>query len=135
MKLLNNDENYRKYKQSLLLVLKAAMHKLYPRVRLVVHQSVGKAAYCELENELVTPQMLEAISQEMRTIISENLPILVFEVDKAQAAAIFHQQGELEKKQKNEKVAGRNGAHLQNRRQLYVPLPEHFSGNRRAGKL
>ena len=103
MKLTNNDENYRKYKQSLLLVLKAAMHKLYPRLRLVVHQSVGKAAYCELENELVTPQMLEAISREMRTIISENLPILVFEVDKAQAAAIFHQQGELEKSKKMKK--------------------------------
>ena len=60
------DEGYRKYRQSLLLVLMAALNRLYKDADIDVHQSVNRSTYVEFKNMRITRRRTEEIKSKMR---------------------------------------------------------------------
>ena len=62
------DEGYRKYRQSLLLVLMAALNRLYKDADIDVHQSVNRSTYVEFKNMRITRRRTEEIKSKMNFI-------------------------------------------------------------------
>jgi len=95
---ITTDAGIRIYKRSLYFVLLAAVTKLFPDYRLKIEHSIAHGNYCELRGKHpLTPQDVEKIEQEMRSIIDRDLPITRRDVAKDDAIKYFQSQGRKEK--------------------------------------
>lgn len=83
------DEGYRKYRQSLLLVLMAALNRLYKDADIDVHQSVNRSTYVEFKNMRITRRRTEEIKSKMRELIKADFKLKSFEVTKEEASRLL----------------------------------------------
>ena len=83
------DEGYRKYRQSLLLVLMAALNRLYKDADIDVHQSVNRSTYVEFKNMRITRRRTEEIKSKMRELIKADFKLRSFEVTKEEASRLL----------------------------------------------
>ena len=84
----------RAYTRTLFFVLCKAVHKLYPRSRVVIDIPVSNGFYCDLHiGRPVTEEDAGAIRREMQDIISRQIPIRRHEVPTEEAIAKFEEMG------------------------------------------
>ncbi|MBI2814196.1 MAG: nucleoside kinase [Opitutae bacterium] len=83
------------YRRSLILLLQAAVARLFPSAALFVDHALTSGGYlCHLrEHRLLEAADLQAIGAEMRRLVSLNLPFVRRDVPVAEALAYFEQRG------------------------------------------
>lgn len=65
----------RAYIRSLCMVLYSAVRRCYPEARLVIEHSIARGYFCHLRGMECTPEVVAEISREMRSLISQDLPL------------------------------------------------------------
>ena len=96
------------YTRGLLYIMSMAFKELYPNSRLTVNYQLSSSMFCEIENEVVTKDMIENVRKKMQEIIDKNLPIEKVEMGKKEAKEFIEKEKttvgkiQLENKQKEE---------------------------------
>jgi uridine kinase len=81
------------YRRSLTIVLQAAVHRLFPGVRLVVGQSLGGGYYYDWEGEPApTARIVGELEEAMRSLVDDDLPIELVRVGERQAIRMFRER-------------------------------------------
>ena len=84
----------RTYVRSLCMVLYRAVTRIAPQARLSIRHSVSRGHYCQLGSAVeCTPELIEAISAEMRRLVELDLPIERHEAPTTDVIPIFEAQG------------------------------------------
>ena len=96
------------YIRGLLYIMSKAFCECYPEALLSVNYQLTNAMYCEIENMQVTSEIIEKVSQKMREIIEQNLPVRKIEMTKEEAEKFYEKERtlrgklQLDNKQKDE---------------------------------
>ncbi len=96
------------YTRGLLFIMAMAFHKLYPEILLTVNYQLSSSMFCEIENNIITKEMMEAIRKEMQNIIDKNLPIRKVKMKKEEAIEFIKKENtgigkiQIENKEKEE---------------------------------
>ncbi len=84
------------YRNSLSFLLTIACHRVLRR-RVLVRHSIAEGLFWELEDQALTPQMVQALEEEMARLIAMDLPFLREVVSLDKARQIFERQAMPEK--------------------------------------
>ena len=96
------------YTRGLLFIMAMAFHKLYPEILLTVNYQLSSSMFCEIENNIITEEMMEAIRKEMQNIIEKNLPIKKVQMKREEAIEFIKKENtgigkiQIENKEKEE---------------------------------
>ncbi len=71
----SDPDGQRIYIRGLLYVMAKAFNELYPEIQLAVNYQLSNAMFCELEKERTTSEMIKKVSDRMKEIINQDLPI------------------------------------------------------------
>ena len=74
------------YTRGLLFIMAKAFKELYPQIKLTVNFQLSSSMFCEVENEIVTSEMIENVKAKMEEIIAKNLLIEKKELSKKEAS-------------------------------------------------
>lgn len=88
-----DEEGRRVYERSLRFLLLLAMHRLFPRKRVRILNSVGYGVYLRVLGEDMDHAMVRALEAEMRRLVAEDLPFVREHWTREQAIAYFTAQG------------------------------------------
>jgi len=91
-----SEEGERIYARSLKFLLLMAIHKLYPELKLEFTNKIGRDYLVKVSGIELTKDVVSAIKEEMKNIISENLPISKLKVNFETAKKIYSNMNSLE---------------------------------------
>lgn len=112
VELLNTStrDGARIYTRGLLFIMAMAFEELYPQIKLTVNFQLSSSMFCEVENEIITNDLIEKVKEKMQEIIDKNLPIKKVQMSKEEASNFIKKENteigeiQLENKEK-EKVS------------------------------
>ena len=96
------------YTRGLLYIMAMAFHEVYPEILLTVNYQLSSSMYCEIDNAIVTEEMIKNVKNKMQEIIDRNLSIRKVEMTKEVAKEFMEKEHtkigrvQLENKQKEE---------------------------------
>lgn len=96
------------YTRGLLFIMGKAFEELYPQIQLTVNYQLSNSMFCEMENAIVTEEIMNNIKDKMQEIIDKNLEIRKVEMSKEKAKEFIEKENtgigkiQLENKQKEE---------------------------------
>lgn len=96
------------YTRGLLYIMAKAFDELYPQIQLTVNYQLSSSMFCEIENAIVTEEMMQNVKEKMQEIIDKNLEIKKVEMSKEEAKEFIEKENtgigkiQLENKQKDE---------------------------------
>lgn len=94
------------YTRGLLFIMAMAFNELYPQIQLTVNYQLSSSMFCEIENAIVTEEMMQNVKNKMQEIIDKNLEIKKVEMSKEEAKKFIEKENtgigkiQLENKQK-----------------------------------
>lgn len=95
------------YTRGLLFIMAKAFKELYPQIKLTVNFQLSSSMFCEVENEIVTSEMIENVKVKMEEIIAKNLLIEKKELSKKEASEFIKKEntqiGEIQLENKDKK--------------------------------
>lgn len=95
------------YTRGLLFIMAKAFKELYPQIKLTVNFQLSSSMFCEVENEIVTNEMIENVKAKMEEIIAKNLLIEKKELSKKEASEFIKKEntqiGEIQLENKDKK--------------------------------
>ncbi len=84
----------RAYVRSLSMMLYCAISRVCPQAQLTIEHSLSGGYFCRLgRNVECTPELIEAIKQEMRSLVRRDLPFVLRETPTSEAIEVFKRQG------------------------------------------
>lgn len=90
-----NEEYKNAYRHTASHILAHAVKRLYPDVKLAIGPAIENGFYYDFDTpQSFTPEILEEIEAEMRSIIKEKLPLERFELSRKEALDFVEKQGE-----------------------------------------
>lgn len=112
VELLNTStrDGARIYTRGLLFIMAMAFEELYPQIKLTVNFQLSSSMFCEVENEIITNDLIEKVKEKMQEIIEKNLLIKKVQMSKEEASNFIKKENteigeiQLENKEK-EKVS------------------------------
>ena len=96
------------YTRGLLFIMAKAFDELYPQIQLTVNYQLSSSMFCEIDNAIVTEEMMQNVKEKMQEIIDKNLEIKKVEMSKEEAKIFIEKENtgigkiQLENKQKDE---------------------------------
>ena len=96
------------YTRGLLFIMAKAFNELYPQIQLTVNYQLSSSMFCEIDNAIVTEEMMQNVKEKMQEIIDKNLEIKKVEMSKEEAKIFIEKENtgigkiQLENKQKDE---------------------------------
>lgn len=96
------------YTRGLLFIMAMAFHKLYPNIQLTVNYQLSSSMFCEIENAIITEDMIKKIKNKMQEIIDNNLTIKKVKMKKEEAEEFIKKENtgigkiQIENKEKEE---------------------------------
>ena len=63
------------YIRGLLYIMSKAFYELYPENYLTVNYQLSNAMFCEIENTIITQEMIDRVKKKMQEIVAQDLPI------------------------------------------------------------
>ena len=96
------------YTRGLLFIMAKAFEELYPQIQLTVNYQLSSSMFCEIENAIITEEMMQNVRNKMQEIIDKNLEIKKVEMSKEEARTFIEKENtgigkiQLENKQKDE---------------------------------
>lgn len=98
----------RTYTRGLLFIMAMAFEELYPQIKLTVNFQLSSSMFCEIENEIITNDMIEKVKTRMQEIINKNLPIKKVQMSKEEASKFIKKEnteiGEMQLENKDKKT-------------------------------
>lgn len=90
-----NHEYRDTYRHTVSHMLAQAMKRLYPTVKLAIGPSIENGFYYDFDADFpITPEILDELEKEMRSIAKEKLKLERFELPRAEAIEFMEKQGE-----------------------------------------
>ena len=89
---ISSKEGMKIYRRTLVYVLGKAFEKICPNIKMMVDYQLPNSMYCDLENNEVTEEFIQNLSEEMRKIIRQNLPIKQVIMTREEAKAFFDKE-------------------------------------------
>ena len=89
---ISSKEGMKIYRRTLVYVLGKAFEKICPNIKMMVDYQLPNSMYCDLENNEVTEEFIQNLSEEMRKIIRQNLPIKQIIMTREEAKAFFDKE-------------------------------------------
>lgn len=96
------------YTRGLLFIMAKAFNELYPQIQLTVNYQLSSSMFCEIDNAIVTEEMMQNVKEKMQEIIDKNLEIKKVQMSKEEAKIFIEKENtgigkiQLENKQKDE---------------------------------
>ncbi len=96
------------YTRGLLYIMAMAFYELYPKILLTINYQLSSSMFCEIENAIITEEMIQNVKNKMQEIIDKNLEIKKVEMSKEEARTFIEKENtgigkiQLENKQKEE---------------------------------
>lgn len=88
-----NPEYKLKYRHTTSHILAQAIKHLYPDTKFAIGPAIDDGFYYDVDSETVfTPEILEKLEAEMRKICKEKLPLERFELSRAEALELMHDE-------------------------------------------
>ena len=84
------------YTRGLLYIMAKAFDELYPTIQLTINYQLSSSMFCEIENAVVTEEMIKRIKNKMQEIIQKNLPIRKVEMPKDEARLFIEKENTTE---------------------------------------
>ena len=103
---VSSKEGSKIYRRTMVYILAKAFEKLYPNNKINVNYQLTNSMFCDVENVDVTEEMVHNLSEEMRRIVREDLPITQIVMNR-QEAEEFYKNMILQKEDYN--LAGYSG--------------------------
>jgi uridine kinase len=96
---ISHPDGQRTYQRSLVFLLQKAVRDLLPGCQLQVKYTVLNGLYCELQGSgrAVNEELLQALENHMRELVSEKKPFVRKKLPTDKAVALFRQNGQPEK--------------------------------------
>ncbi len=88
----SNPEGQRIYIRGLLYVMAKAFNDLYPEIQLAVNYQLSNAMFCELEKQITTAEMMKKVSERMREIVKQNIPIRKVIMSNEEAESFYEKE-------------------------------------------
>lgn len=100
-------EGKRVYIRGLIYIMVMAFNKLYPEIEITVNYQLHNAMYCDTAGTKITDEMLKNVSNKMKEIVENNLPIMKIQMTQEEAEKFFEENnisnGTLQFEVKNKK--------------------------------
>lgn len=91
---LDDTEGVRIYQTTLRYIMSYAVHLLHPKTRIIYNYSVSRSIFCQLVGKRkANNELVSAISEKMKEIISKDLPIELTMLDIEKAKRIYEKEG------------------------------------------
>ncbi len=88
-------EGKRVYVRGIMYIMSMAVDKLYPKADLTINYQLDNSMFCTFENLEITEEILNQIAEEMKQIISEDLPITKVKMTSEEAKAFYEKEKSL----------------------------------------
>ena len=85
-------EGKRVYVRGIMYVMSMAIDELYPNSHLTINYQLDNSMFCTFENLKITDETLEKISDRMKQIINENIPITKQSMTHKQAKEFYEKE-------------------------------------------
>jgi uridine kinase len=123
---VSHTDGIRIYIRSLIFVLYVAVKKVFPHVSFQVQNGISNGYYCELDDlgRKITDSDIESIKQEMKSLISEDIPFIKKGIITSAVVELLKKQGLEEKAQLIEQQG-----HLFSSLYFLKDLGNYFYGN------
>ena len=86
---ISSKEGSKIYRRTMVYILAKAFEKLYPNNKMNVNYQLTNSMFCDVENIDVTEEMVHNISEEMRRIIKQDLPIKQIIMNRQEAEEFY----------------------------------------------
>ncbi len=86
---ISSKEGSKIYRRTMVYILAKAFEKLYPNNKMNVNYQLTNSMFCDVENIDVTEEMVHNISEEMRRIIKQDLPIKQIVMNRQEAEEFY----------------------------------------------
>ncbi len=80
------------YSRTLIFIMAKAFDAVYPKAKIRVNYQLSDAMFCTIENLKVTNELLKNVQNEMKKIISKNLPIINKELTRKEAEELYKKE-------------------------------------------
>ena len=77
------------YRRTLIYIMAKAFDKLYKEAKIRVNYQLAYSMFCSIDNMDVTTEILTNVENEMRKIVSENLPIIQKTLTREEAEELY----------------------------------------------
>lgn len=96
---LQSEIGQRIYRRSVVFILIIAVHKLFDNAEVVVRFTANKGLYCDvsLKDGVLSAEHITQIRNEMKKIVSENIPITKKHLEKDKAIQLFKETKQIAK--------------------------------------
>ena len=88
---ISSKEGMKVYRRTLVYIVGKAFEKICPNKKMEVNYQLSNAMFCDLIDEKVTDEFLEELSQEVRRIVKEDLPIRQVIMNREEATKFFNE--------------------------------------------
>ena len=85
----SSSEGMKVYRRTLLYIVGKAFEKICPNKKMEVNYQLSNAMFCDLIDEEVTDEFIDQLTQEVRRIVKEDLPIKQVIMNREEATKFF----------------------------------------------
>ncbi len=85
-------DGHRIYIRGILYIMSKALEEIYPEAVLNVNYQLSNAMFCDLENMLITDEIIEKIKEKMNEIINKNVEIKKVIMNKEEAESFYNNE-------------------------------------------
>ena len=86
---VSSKEGSKIYRRTMVYILAKAFEKLYPELKINVNYQLTNSMFCDVEKVDVTEEMVHNLSEEMRNIVREDLPIRQIVMNRQEAEEFY----------------------------------------------
>ena len=87
----SSSEGMKVYRRTLLYIVGKAFEKICPNKKMEVNYQLSNAMFCDLIDEEVTDEFIDQLTQEVRRIVKEDLPIKQVIMNREEATKFFEE--------------------------------------------
>ena len=87
----SSSEGMKVYRRTLLYIVGKAFEKICPNKKMEVNYQLSNAMFCDLIDEEVTDEFIDQLTQEVRRIVKEDLPIRQVIMNREEATKFFEE--------------------------------------------
>ena len=85
----SSSEGMKVYRRTLVYIVGKAFEKICPDKKMEVNYQLSNAMFCEIVNEEITDEFIEELTQEVRKIVKEDIPIKQVIMNREEATKFF----------------------------------------------
>ena len=87
----SSSEGMKVYRRTLLYIVGKAFEKICPNKKMEVNYQLSNSMFCDLMDEEVTDEFIEKLTQEVRQIVKDDLPIKQVIMNREEATKFFNE--------------------------------------------